>query len=303
MAAGGLVLGKSADIEMRSEDLYISRERVRVAYTFYNRSARPIRTRIAFPLPELDLELAQQQDVAFPRDFETLVDGAPVTMAVERRAFRNGVEVTRLLGELGVPLVEPEGQDSPGLRGVPAAARARLEREGLAEVERLASGPIVYPLWRVRETWHWTQTFPARSTLRIEHGYVPGVGGTVGVPLLYSDYRGSDGGRAEIARYCVDRAFLAALDRMAARQEERGPLVEHRIGYILSTGANWAGPIRDFRLVVDKGRPDAIVSFCGTGLRRISPTRFEMRRRNFTPTRDPSILIVGHPYPDTRDLP
>ena len=62
--------------------------------------------------------------------------------------------------------------------------------------------------------------------------------------------------------------------------------------YVLTTGSNWRAPIGDFRLVVDKGRVENLVSFCGSGLRRISPTQFEMRRRNWRPDRDLAILIV-----------
>ena len=69
-------------------------------------------------------------------------------------------------------------------------------------------------------------------------------------------------------------------------------VAEQWIRYILITGGNWRAPIRDFRLVVDKGRPDNLVSFCGEGVRRISPTQFEMRRRNWRPTRDLDVLIL-----------
>jgi hypothetical protein len=94
--------------------------------------------------------------------------------------------------------------------------------------------------------------------------------------------------------YCVDRAFVAAVDRMVARSTPEQPalLRETWIRYILTTGANWRSPIGEFRLVVDKGRPENIVSFCGTGVRRIGPTRFEMRRRNWRPDRDLAVLIV-----------
>ena len=46
------------------------------------------------------------------------------------------------------------------------------------------------------------------------------------------------------------------------------------------------------RLTVDKGRPDALVSFCETGVKKIGPTTFEVRRQNFMPTRDIDIMIV-----------
>lgn len=53
------------------------------------------------------------------------------------------------------------------------------------------------------------------------------------------------------------------------------------------------GPIKDFRLVVDKGRPDRVVSFCLENLKRISPTAFEMRATDFTPARDLKVLTIG----------
>ena len=47
-----------------------------------------------------------------------------------------------------------------------------------------------------------------------------------------------------------------------------------------------------FRLVVDKGKPDNLVSFCMDGVRKISPTQFEVRKTNFEPRRDLPVLIV-----------
>lgn len=56
------------------------------------------------------------------------------------------------------------------------------------------------------------------------------------------------------------------------------------LGYILTTGGNWAdGTIDDFRLVVDKESPNSVVSFCGDNVKKISPTQFEMRAKNFKP--------------------
>ena len=96
-----------------------------------------------------------------------------------------------------------------------------------------------------------------------------------------------------IADYCVDAAFLAALDRRAeATRAEYPVLPEKRIGYVLTTGGNWAAPIGRFRLIVDKGAADNLVSFCGEGVRKVSPTRFEMVKTNWRPTRDLKVLIV-----------
>jgi hypothetical protein len=67
---------------------------------------------------------------------------------------------------------------------------------------------------------------------------------------------------------------------------------EWRIVYDLAAGAP-AAPIKDFRLVVDKGKPDRVVSFCLDNLKRISPTAFEMRAANFAPNGTLKILLVG----------
>ena len=92
-------------------------------------------------------------------------------------------------------------------------------------------------------------------------------------------------------------AFASA--RKAQKPDAGGafvaPLFERRIAYVLTTGANWSGPIGDFRLTVDKGEPDSLVSFCADGVKKIAPTVFEVRHANFTPTRDLDVLILYRP--------
>lgn len=63
--------------------------------------------------------------------------------------------------------------------------------------------------------------------------------------------------------YCSDTNFK----HLIAVKEKRGYNNATRIiiGYILTTDGNWAGgTIEDFRLVVDKGAPSSIVTFCGS---------------------------------------
>jgi hypothetical protein len=40
---------------------------------------------------------------------------------------------------------------------------------------------------------------------------------------------------------------------------------------VLVTEANWKAPIGDFHMVIDKGAPANLVSFCGTGVRKTGP--------------------------------
>jgi hypothetical protein len=80
--------------------------------------------------------------------------------------------------------------------------------------------------------------------------------------------------------------------RQAARLSYGAPFSEQRIEYILATGVNWAGPIGDFTLMVDKGSPANLVSFCGDGVRKVSPPQFELHKADFTPTTDLAVLIL-----------
>ena len=54
-AAGGLVFKQNDDVDMVSEDLFISVMEVRVRYVFRNRTPRDTRITVAFPLPDYDL--------------------------------------------------------------------------------------------------------------------------------------------------------------------------------------------------------------------------------------------------------
>jgi hypothetical protein len=88
-----------------------------------------------------------------------------------------------------------------------------------------------------------------------------------------------------INRYCGDQDFWnSAADRQ---------WTPNYLEYILVTGANWAGPIKNFRLVIDKGSPNNLVSFCGSNVRKIGPTQFEVRMSNFTPKSNLNVLILA----------
>ena len=94
-------------------------------------------------------------------------------------------------------------------------------------------------------------------------------------------------------RYCMERDFIAAVDRLSRKDKVRGPgMPDKRIDYVLTSGANWRSSIGRFRLVVDKGKPGNLVSFCGAGVRKISPTQYEVRYLNWKPTRDLHVLII-----------
>jgi len=291
LAAGGLVLKQNDSVEMVSEDLYVSTREVRVRYVFRNRTGRDVRTIVGFPLPDRTLPEFDSDATEWPTGFSTRVDGRPVALQVERRAMVGEVDHAALLTRLGVPLVEGSGAVEAALAALAPADQERLVALGVARHPELAPEAVM-PAWTVRETWYWEQVFPAGRDVVVEHSYQPATGGIVVAQLADPEHWDSDYAQAAIRRYCVDRRFLDAVRRGAARAGHGSAYDELRVGYILRTGASWRAPIRDFRLVVDKGDPRNLVSFCGQGVRRIDDRRFEIRRRNWRPDRDLDILVM-----------
>ena len=216
-------------------------------------------------------------------------------MRVERRAFAGARDVTALLTALKVPLTGKGSAEA--LDAVPRAEQDRLLAARIADPDESDGGHgtkrHLVPGWTVRETWFWNQTFPAGRDLRVEHSYTPGTGGSVGTMLASRQSRAEPEGRGMLADYCIDSAFLAAIDRRAAATGREYPVLpEKRVHYVLTTGANWRAPIGRFRLVVDTGAADNLVSFCGEGVRKISATQFEMVKTNWRPDRNLKVLIV-----------
>jgi hypothetical protein len=142
--------------------------------------------------------------------------------------------------------------------------------------------------WRLETTFYWEQTFPPGKEVIVEHRYKPVTGFGFFGDWVFDEPRYRE-------TYCIDGVFeAAARKKLAAIEDSDNPYMnEQRVSYILTTANNWATPIRDFRLVVDKGSPDALVSFCGTGVKKIGPTQFEMRATDFMPERELEILIAA----------
>ena len=295
MGAGGLVLGRTDGIEMRSEDLYVSAAEIRVRYRFYNRTSRDISTIVAFPMPDLvggiDSDVALEDPLQMP--FTTTVNGRRMTTNVEQKALLNGVDHSGLLRGLGVPFTPRGEMTMRALAALPWPQIDMMIEMGLIEDRSWSDGGVrrleLVPLWTLKTTHYWTQVFPAGRELDVRHRYAPAVGGSAGSIFGDPGLEGGESFREEADRYCANEAFRAGARRMRARGLN---LTETWVDYILTTGANWAEPIGDFRLVVDKGSARNLVSFCAEGVRKISPTRFEVRRRNYTPTRDLSVLIL-----------
>jgi hypothetical protein len=307
LTTGGLVLAKSADIEMRSEDLAISTKEIVVRYRFFNRAARDVTTTVAFPMPDIVWD-GPDTNIAVPApdspnflDFRTTIDGQPVVAENEQKAFAKGLDITARLAALGVPLAPQSDQTWKALDALKPTDKDELVKAEIAIPDDYDVGKgwehHLAPNWTLKSSFFWTQTFAAGRELAVEHRYRPSVGETTGTEVGSSSIDPEMAKRYETL-YCVDKDFVAGA-RKAQKPDASGgftaPLFERRIAYVLTTGANWAGPIGDFDLTIDKGESDSLVSFCADGVKKIAPTMFEVRHANFTPTRDLNVLILYRP--------
>lgn len=294
LGTGGLIFTRSDEIEMQYEKLFISTKEIRVQYRFYNHSNKDIVTQVAFPMPDIPYG-ERDVDFAIPTTdrpnilgFTTTVNGHPVAANVQQRAMVISVDRTDVLHKLGIPVAPPFDAN---LDHLPPQTLDQLANLGLVYIEKLNRNERhIYPRWTLKTTYYWQQTFPAHETILIDHRYIPSVGGVVamsasdliGHPLNL----GIDPANG-LNRYCVDQKFIAAIETPPKRRWEQKSLK-----YILATGANWSGPIKSFQLVVDKGSPKNLLSFCGQGSRKISPTQFEMNASQFIPTTNLDVLFL-----------
>jgi Domain of unknown function (DUF4424) len=305
---GGLELTKNDAISMDSEDLFISRELITVKYRFTNTSTKAIETLVSFPLPSIPYGISEYLgDQGYPDwndlRFSTKVDGKPATLTRVDKVEVNGRDVSARLKQLGWPVDYWNNyQFMEKLIDLPEAQKSAALKEGL--LRRPKDDPkAVEPAWQL--TTHITrkQVFLAGRTITVEHSYKPVTGGSVGGALLKQYRGGKDGSQAAYSeRYCTDKAFFATFDKKMVAQEKREKAKgddgmgnfysELWLDYVLKSGANWKGPIKDFRLVVDKGKADNLVSFCMTGVKKIGPSQFEVRKTNFEPKDDLHILVA-----------
>lgn len=304
LATGGLLFTKTNDIEMRSEDLYVSTREIGVRYVFFNRAPFDVTTLVAFPMPQIRLR-GPDDNIAVPTEdlhnilgFSTIADGKPVASEIEQKAFAGANDITAYLRQLGISLAPHLRSTLEALDRLPQSAKDELVRLGLAEVDEYDVGKgmekHLRPSWALQTTYYWRQTFASQRETIVEHHYQPSVGQTVQTSLGSPTVVNEDWFARYKTKYCMDSDFLSAIGRArrAAKMEFGAPYSEARIEYILTTGANWSGPIGEFRLVVDKGEPSNLVSFCGEGVKKIAPTRFELRKTNFTPTDNFAVLVL-----------
>lgn len=298
IGAGGIVLARNYEVWLEKEDLFLSRDLVTVDYVFKNHSETDVETVVAFPMPPIagnpdgDVSIPVREGDNF-LGFTVSIDGKPVTPQLQQRIYAAGVDVTEDFLKQGIPSLPYGDPTWDALDKLPPEVVADWVRRGLIVVEEWDAGKGMekhaMPRWELRSAYWWNATFPAGREVKVSHRYKPAVGATAGLNF-YWDGNKSDYWDSYADKYCIDESFRKALDKASA---EASGLFEHRLDYVLTSGGNWAnGTIGEFHLTVDKGSPDLLVSFCGTGVKKTGATRFEMTAKDFWPEKDIHLLFV-----------
>lgn len=274
MGASGLQLKKIENVSVEMEDLYISQKKIEVAYLFKNHSDKDITTEIAFPVPEYTTEDAQR-GLPFD-DFVIEVNGEKIKHNSEIKALLHGKDYSVILRKMGISIHDFGGFSEPQYRNfyqdLSEKNKKVLRNKGLVDDDG-------YPSWRVSIKYHWTQTFPAKSTTAIKHTYTPWWG------YFYFSTDQTADKNAFIERACVN----ADIARWISNQSQ---VYVNTVAYILTTARNWRGPIKEFHLVIEK-KDHQLVSLCFDGkLNKISDTQYESYIKDYIPKQNLMIYYL-----------
>lgn len=286
VGTGGVAYLKNARVAMQSEDLFISKKLIKVNYLYKNLSNKDVTETILFPLPRIDnfFEADFAHTEALLKSFKIIVDGQNIQPEMHVRTFIQKdeksplIDATDLFKQCGFsqtemlnPWMRNNDDDRYFVDKLKQCKQPQMQKI-LANFKKDDEIP-----WSSQVIYSWKQTFKANTLTKIQHQYQPLVGGAV---ALYPDEYNQN--------FCMDAQFKQGLKKAKA---ENSPF--NALSYILTTGANWAKPIENFKLTIERDKNE-LVSFCWNGkVEKIGPTQFQMTKRNFVPKQDLDIIFVN----------
>jgi hypothetical protein len=305
---GGLVLQKTDKVALVYEELHLSTKQVDVTYRFRNLTGADVEAIVAFPMPDITgggentVNIPNPDDVNFMK-FKAKVNGQPVSSEVEQRAYtldagKAGEEITARLKSLHLPLMPTVEMTQAAIARLDGAQTAGLTKDGLLDQEDWnddkGKRTVQVPIWVMRSKFWRPQVFRAGEETVVHETYAPAPGSSVpvfGAPDMEKEQLDS-----YRSRFCTDDAFIKAgqawYKRATTLTDGSVSGYEQYLSYVITSGGNWAGPIGEFKLIVDKGSSATLVSFCGDNVKKTGPTTFEMDAKNYVPTKDISILLL-----------
>jgi len=316
IAVGGLIPRRETRIVMAKEVLRIGVKKVVVDYDFRNDTEQDVTTEVAFPIPPYKNE-AEEADPAVQsfKSFQLWVDGKPIQYNVEAKATVDDKDVSNILeaDHIDIPSFghyEEGGKDgAPDFERLPLSERQRLAKLGLCDNDSYFGN------WTVHLQYHWTQTFPAHSTVHIRHEYAPVMGAADDMPVdalrlllipgsaQKDAKRWSDSGAQDVAGFCPEPGLLRGMIRRTS--EVKNDLYDGTyfplqwVDFILTTANTWQRPIEDFTLIVERPQSEeggfrSDVSFCSPAngrVEKLDADHFQVHLTNFVPA---SELHIGY---------
>lgn len=246
-------------------------------------------------------------------DFSVIVDGKKTVFKTEIRALQKGKDVTNLFHQNNLPF-------SPVLATCDYPMQTEKDNEDCAErIKRYKNLGLLSPegkvLWQKQVHHYWSQIFPKGKEVKIEHSYRPARGSFFFVPdpkrpfveVLIEQLlsRGS-----WLEKFCPWQSigmkgnFIPWLTHefqkasKPTKSEESGLIMFYEVDYILTTGANWEGPIRDFTLTVEYPKGGTVAScwpFDQNEIKNLGKNQLQFHQNDFKPEQDLKILF-GVPY-------
>ncbi|MCC6915558.1 MAG: DUF4424 family protein [Rhodospirillaceae bacterium] len=280
IGAGGIELLKSDRIAMREQDLVLSPRQVRTRFVFRNESAEDIRTLVAFVMPDVaadDLLKRGDDGVLAHLSFTVDVDGQRVEPQAEIRARLGGEDVTAKLKHHGITL-----QERQKFADIVRDANLTLEQiDGLRREGLLHELHPGLPGWDTRIRLYWEQVFPAGKSVEIAHTYVPFLGTDNIPPSALALPSFTD-------QFCITEAQKSAASEILKKQ----PSAVRYLDYILSTGANWKGPIGRLSISLETHHAKDVAAACIPGLAAHGPTSRRATMTDVKPQQDIRVLFV-----------
>lgn len=316
IAAGGLVPRRETRIVMAKEVLRISLKKIVVDYDFRNDTDEDVTTEVAFPVPSYDhSENSYIVSMASFHDFLLSIDGKPAPFKAEAKATFKGKDVTGILEAEKIDIAsfghiqEHEGLDTrnkiPDFTRLPENEQNRLTALKLFDIGK----DTAEANWIVHLQYHWTQTFPAHTTVHIRHEYTP-VDGSAGmimdekslldirkVPVNEANPKLLDpNDPSDITTYCLGLPLAKSLAANIHQSVLNGldptdeTLILNYVDFILTTANSWRKPIEDFTLIIERPKPESgghvLVSFCSPmngKVEKLDADHFQVHLTNFIP--------------------
>lgn len=289
VGVGGIEYLKNDKISMHSEDLFISKKVIDIKYQFKNLSGQNITETVLFPLPLMsnyrDGDFADTQGLL--ESFQVWVDGKKIKPTIHVQALTDDekhTDITHVLRSCG--LTDKELLVGWVFWSLSGADIQRINQK-LMQCKHPTIKQLVHhdssigdlqATWQTQVVYSWQQTFKANSVTHVHHRYSPLLGMDWYLPQ--NDY----------PEFCIDDGIKKALNN----HQPKDIYDYSGLSYILTTGANWAKPIKHFKLTVERD-DDEFVAFCWSGkgkVTKVGKRQFQVIETDFVPTKDLDIVFI-----------